>query len=783
MKKLFKSKTIILKVTHSCNLNCKYCCVGDVFEHQLISETTLDNLFRKLSEECEESNIIWHGGEPLLAGLPFYKRAIELQSKYPNHFFKNSIQTNGTLLTEEYLDFFQQNNFALGFSLDGCRTSHNLNRPFKGNLDSFDVTFKWMKEIERRGMKSGAICIINANTAKYIKEIYNFAKDQNIAFKFNAQYPAGRAATNSDLGLNALEMANAYIELFELWYNDAPNQRPNIRMFDSFVKNIKKITNGDNSAQGFDCAWGNRCQKQFIGVATNGDIYPCGKFVDEVDFRFGNINQNRSLSEILNNEIRQKFLLRHSEGVEDCKKCKYLPMCSSGCPHTSHLFTNNLLSKNPYCEAVLILFKHIEDRLVKEYKTKDIFVMPVNETRSNDFLVYSPLRGSCFILGQEAKNELEDYVNHGKRPINSKLCSHLDKWEHQLPMDVKDHNIDTYNKCVILLTQQCNLACKYCYAKNSRSNQMATKENIKAIIDRIINNRTKDSKTFSFIGGGEPTFDWELLKWSIEYIRLNQKHENVVISITTNGTLLSEERIVWLKQKKVGIGLSYDILPEIQNSQRPFNNGEGTFDRIHQTILLLHKHKMYFRIRTTISNEAVELMPQMVEFIKNNYPYITHLQLEPVQDSKQNNRSYYDKFVDNFVKAYHLGKNYGIDVYNMITLSLEMLKSQFCRGEFCLTPDGSIVACQRFSSDRDPLFYQFKYGEIKHGDVFINKQLYEKVEALYSSKLEDCETCFAKYHCAGICSAVRSDLPKEQLMEHCQFTKKLLKQFLLNNLK
>lgn len=770
-------KTVIVKVTHSCNLNCRYCCVGDVMEHHVIGEVTLDNLFKKLAEDGSESTIIWHGGEPLIVGLPFYKKALELQAKYPNHKFKNSLQTNGTLLTEEFLDFFEENHFALGFSLDGCKVSHNMNRPFKGNRDSFEVTFKWYKEVERRGMNPGAICVINANTAKYIKDIYAFAKEYKVAFKFNAQYPAGRASVNVDLGLNNEQIAAAYIELFDLWFNDNPEERVNIRMFDHFVKNITQIANGDKTVQGFDCSWANRCQRSFIGLSTNGDIYPCGKFVDETEFLYGNINEDKSLEGILDNEIRHRFLTRHEEGIAECKNCRYLSMCSSGCPHTAFLINNDILTKNPFCEAVSMLFKHIENRLIERNKGKDIFIEPIEGV--NEFLVYSPLRGGCFVVGEAIKNELENYLSTGEQPQNTTLCSHLTKWERQLPIDVKHYNLDTNNKCVILLTQQCNLQCSYCYAKTSRSNEIASKENIQLMIDHVFSNRPKSQKIFSFIGGGEPTLNWDLLTWSIEYIRNNQKHENVIVSITTNGTLLTEERIVWLKENKVEVGLSYDILPEIQNSQRSFKSGESSFDRIDQTIQLLHKHDLFFRIRATISNEAVELMPKMVEFVRDNYPFITHVQLEPVQDKELNVQSYYDKFIESFMKAYQIGKQSGIDVYNMITLSVETIKTQFCRGEFCMTPDGNIVACQRFSSELDSLFSRFRYGKIRNGEIQIEKDSLAEVENLFSKKLPQCETCFAKYNCAGICTAIRSDLAKEQVEEHCLFTKKLLKQVLL----
>ncbi len=773
------SKTVIVKVTHSCNLNCKYCCIGDVLEHQVINKTTIDNLFRKLAYDCAESTIIWHGGEPLIAGLPFYKKAVELQAKYPQHKFKNSLQTNGTLLTDEYLDFFEQNHFALGFSLDGCKLTHNLNRPFKGDRDSFEITFKWYKEAEHRGMNPGAICVINANTAKHIKEIYAFAKKYNVAFKFNAQYPAGRASVNRDLGLDNKQIAQAYIELFDLWFSDPPETRVNVRMFDHFVKSITRITNGDNSIAGFDCAWANRCQKSFIGLATNGDIYPCGKFVDERDFLYGNINEDKTLEEILDNNIRNQFLIRHDKGINECKNCRYLSMCSSGCPHTAYLFTNNLFAKNPFCEAVLLLFNHIEKRLTQRDKCKDIFIESINENDSSEYIVYSPRRGGCFIIGKDVKTELDNYILNDIKPKNKALNSHLEKWEHQLPAEVPHYNIDTYNKCVILLTQQCNLQCSYCYAKTSRANNMASKEDIKLIVDRILANRPKSQKIFSFIGGGEPTLNWNLLVWSIEYIRKNQRHENVIISITTNGTLLDEKRIVWLKRNKINVGLSYDILPEIQDKCRTYLNGRGTYKRIDETIHLLNKHNLYFRVRATISSDSVKLMPKMIEFIRDTYPFIRHIQLEPVQDKRQNVQSYYNQFIENFIQAYQIGKQCGIDVYNMITLSLETIKSQFCRGEFCMTPEGYLVGCQRYSSKLDALFPKFNFGKIKNSTICIDDTALTEVEKLFSYKLPQCETCFAKYNCAGICPAIRSDLSTKQVFEHCQFTKKLLKKILL----
>jgi len=137
---------------------------GDEKHNNTMDETTLNNLILKLAQwkKSGESHIIWHGGEPLLAGIDFFKKIVELQALIKNHIFENSIQTNGTLLNYEYLDFFERHNFKLGFSLDGCKTSHDLNRPYKDGLSSFEDTLKWMQEARARKIGGkGAICVLN----------------------------------------------------------------------------------------------------------------------------------------------------------------------------------------------------------------------------------------------------------------------------------------------------------------------------------------------------------------------------------------------------------------------------------------------------------------------------------------------------------------------------------------------------------------------------------------------------------------------------------------------
>src|ERR1035437_2076458 len=121
--------TIVKPIGNFCNLRCIYCFYSHLDQSKLkkMSDVLLEKLIRDLSEVSDKNVIIlWHGGEPLLAGLDFYKKAVEEQSKYPSVHFENRLQTNATLMNEEWIMFFKQNNFGIGVSLDGIRQLHDL---------------------------------------------------------------------------------------------------------------------------------------------------------------------------------------------------------------------------------------------------------------------------------------------------------------------------------------------------------------------------------------------------------------------------------------------------------------------------------------------------------------------------------------------------------------------------------------------------------------------------------------------------------------------------------
>ncbi|MDH6357786.1 radical SAM protein [Parabacteroides sp. PF5-9] len=363
--------TIIAKVTGGCNLRCRYCYMSEESERGRMNEETLYNMLTKVAKENAKegiTDVIWHGGEPLLMGVDFYKKAVEIQKTILNHRFINSVQSNGTLLNESYLDFFEKNNFKVSLSLDGIQMTHDKNRPYKNGGSSFKDTLFWLGELKKRKINEGrVICVLNKVTASQIVQIYEYAKKERISFKFNPQFPAGEALINSDLGLTPEELAEIYIELFDMWFFDDAEYLPQIEPFDEIIENLGLFKNRENQKIiPFGCNWRNNCAYNFIAVSPNGSVYPCGRFIGEKDYLYGNIN-NEDLFVILKNTARENFINRN-KGLDDCSCCEYNKICNAGCPYHSYSRHKDIMIKDPYCYTYKKLFKHIENIVNNEFE-------------------------------------------------------------------------------------------------------------------------------------------------------------------------------------------------------------------------------------------------------------------------------------------------------------------------------------------------------------------------------------------------------------------------------
>lgn len=406
----------------------------------------------------------------------------------------------------------------------------------------------------------------------------------------------------------------------------------------------------------------------------------------------------------------------------------------------------------------------------------DIYIIP--SSVQDRYIVYSPLRRKLFEANFQAVEIITAYFCNGIEilPEYSKLFDNLQKLTENTIIIPQERKIKIEDKAIFLLTQKCNLACSYCYAQEARSQDTLDSSKIRTIVDFIFSSANGRVKEFSFIGGGEPTVVWELFVWAVNYIKdvATKKKMNFRIGLTTNATLLDEERIIWLKTNKVHVGVSFDILPEIQDVQRGFSNSSlSSFYITDSNIKKLIANGFAPRIRSTITRQNVCLMPKMVEFVIKNYPEIKLLHFEHVTDVNMPQLDYYNDFIAHFFRARDMGRANGIEVCNSITSSVRYTRSRFCGGEFSITPTGDLVSCHRISSKDEKLFEIFSYGFVDD-NVNINHHNLAKVEHFANNKSIQCSKCFGKWHCAGGCTNNRYLFSPEQHLAYCEFTKRMI---------
>lgn len=208
-----RSINLIIKPTDACNLRCKHCYAAETcYIEKQMSLDTVQRTFDVFTKDYDEIRIIWHGGEPMLMGMDFYKDVLKIQNVYVNKKFTNSMQSNATLLTEEWLNFFIENNIKLGISFDG-----QFNDILRSGTTQVIKAINLMKS---KNYRCGAICVVCNKTVDKMIDIYEFFKCIGVSFKFNPMFNSGEAKNHSSLTLSATKYAKHFMKFFNYWLED-----------------------------------------------------------------------------------------------------------------------------------------------------------------------------------------------------------------------------------------------------------------------------------------------------------------------------------------------------------------------------------------------------------------------------------------------------------------------------------------------------------------------------------------------------------------------------------
>ncbi len=307
------------------------------------------------------------GGKPLLMGVDFYREVATISRKLRgrDYFVSNSIQSNGTLVTEALLDFIEEeNDFRLGLSLDGPNEVNDKTRKYADGRGVFEDVMRGIKLVKKRrtdrdgkiNVGGGVIVVLNRGNIGQIREIYEFFKRERINIKVNPIVPCTVSVLNG-FGLTPIEYGKGMCELFDLWINDYDSID-----IDPFADIMGNLMTGIP----FGCNYSVSCRNSFVSIGPQGDIYPCGRFDGIPEFKMGNVNGVGGLANALNSEIQCRLKDRGLETIQGCSSCDFGKICNGGCMHNAFEMVGDVMKKDGYCVAYKKIFKHVEEFLHSE---------------------------------------------------------------------------------------------------------------------------------------------------------------------------------------------------------------------------------------------------------------------------------------------------------------------------------------------------------------------------------------------------------------------------------
>lgn len=344
-----------------CNLACKYCYyleknnLYDKSRRHIMSDEMLEQFTREYIEAQTMPQVLftWHGGEPLMRSIDFYKKALALQKKYARgRRIDNVIQTNGTMLTDEWCEFFAQNNWLVGISIDGPQEYHDHYRLTSTGNPSWQKVMHGIELLKKHHVEWNAMAVVNAYNADHPLEFYHFFKDNGCQYlQFTpiverlTKHQDGRTLASladdkeiplADFSVTPEQWGNFLCAIFDEWVrNDVGKMF--VEIFDCTLANWMGVLPGI-------CAYSKNCGHAGV-MEHNGDVYSCDHFVFP-EYKLGNI-RDHTLIEMLYGDKQHAFSrLKHTSLPRQCKECDMEFACHGECP-------KNRFEKDKYGEPGL----------------------------------------------------------------------------------------------------------------------------------------------------------------------------------------------------------------------------------------------------------------------------------------------------------------------------------------------------------------------------------------------------------------------------------------------
>ena len=359
-----------------CNLNCQYCYYLEkerlyadkpARERYAMTDDTLEEFIRQYLEAQTQPEVlfIWHGGEPLMRPLSFYQRALQLQRRYGGgRIIDNCLQTNGTLLSDEWCEFFREHNWLIGISIDGPQALHDEYRKARGGHSSFRQVMEGIRLLKKHGVEWNAMGVVGNHNAQFPLDVYHFYKENGCKYiQFtpiverllthqDGRWLASPAeeATLAPFSVRPGQYARFCIELFNEWVRHDVGQ-VFVQLFDATLARWAGVESGL-------CSMNDVCGQAAV-IEANGDVYSCDHFVFP-KYRLGNIHSS-TITSMMYSERQHLFgQAKRTALPHQCLTCPWLFACNGGCPKDRFCITaDGQHGLNYLCQDYRQFFAHV----------------------------------------------------------------------------------------------------------------------------------------------------------------------------------------------------------------------------------------------------------------------------------------------------------------------------------------------------------------------------------------------------------------------------------------
>lgn len=354
---------LIKPASSACNLSCRYCfyrtlCkTREEADRGRMKRETLEALVKNaLSYADHFCAFAFQGGEPMLAGLDFYRDVIAFQKKYNTRgvVIQNTIQTNGTLITEEWAKFFAEHHFLVGLSLDGGKRENSFRVDHKGN-PTLPRILAGAELLDKHRVEYNIISVVTALSAQNPEAVYRYFKKKGFLFLQFIPCLDEKPGQQRDTSLTPQMYGHFLNTIFDLWYEDyLSGYNLDIRMFSNWVQ----------MAAGYqpeECGMSGCCSCYFV-VEGDGKVYPCDFYaVDE--WLLGTVEDD--FKELMTGERAKAFVAASLPVDPKCRDCRHLALCRGGCRRWREPLQDGAPSRNALCEAYEIFFDHCSERIYR----------------------------------------------------------------------------------------------------------------------------------------------------------------------------------------------------------------------------------------------------------------------------------------------------------------------------------------------------------------------------------------------------------------------------------